>query len=459
MKNVKNMNYFSTFFPLAICISILISCGGAGSMQNAVSVPAAAVSGGETLPKAESRDGLTGKMIVGYQGWFGCPGDFEGNVKWIHWFDETAEPNNFTVDAIPMLNQLAAADLCNTGLVRIDGSPLLLFSSQNKNVVDTHFRWMKEHHIDGVAAQRFVSELSQPSMRNRSDNVLTNIRRAAEANGRTFYLSYDITGADPVTVIEDIRNDWRHLVEDLKITESSNYLVDNGKPVLQLWGFGFADRPVASVDDLASLISDLKNGKAGLFPVTLVGGVPTHWRTLSGDSQTAPAWAQLYRSFDIISPWSVGRYYDSASIADHIQRNVVPDMQETQSAKIRYMPVIFPGFSRYNLMTKRGDVEQALFNQIPRNCGNFMWQQISRLLEANASMLYGAMFDEVDEATALFKLETNREKLPSSPRMLALDQDGCPLPDDWYLSILDQGSAFLKSRQKPPAELASVLTR
>ncbi|HEV2099596.1 MAG TPA: hypothetical protein VGR45_11810, partial [Stellaceae bacterium] len=29
--------------------------------------------------------GLDGKIIVGYQGWFGCPGDFPGNTSWLHW--------------------------------------------------------------------------------------------------------------------------------------------------------------------------------------------------------------------------------------------------------------------------------------------------------------------------------------------------------------------------------------
>ena len=33
--------------------------------------------------KAES-DGLAGKFIVGYQAWFGCPGDFGDNNDWIH---------------------------------------------------------------------------------------------------------------------------------------------------------------------------------------------------------------------------------------------------------------------------------------------------------------------------------------------------------------------------------------
>ena len=36
--------------------------------------------------QAVSAEGLKGRVIVGYQGWFGCPNDFEDNKVWQHWF-------------------------------------------------------------------------------------------------------------------------------------------------------------------------------------------------------------------------------------------------------------------------------------------------------------------------------------------------------------------------------------
>jgi hypothetical protein len=39
-----------------------------------------------TPAAADPADGLSGRLIVGYQGWFGCPGDYEGNKDWQHWF-------------------------------------------------------------------------------------------------------------------------------------------------------------------------------------------------------------------------------------------------------------------------------------------------------------------------------------------------------------------------------------
>ena len=82
---------------------------------------------------------------------------------------------------------------------------------------------------------------------------------------------------------------------------------------------------------------------------TVMGGVPTNWRTLQGDSQTNAAWAAVYRAFDIISPWAVGRY-STLTGADNFKNNyIVPDLAECAVRGIDYMPVVFPGFSWHNL--------------------------------------------------------------------------------------------------------------
>jgi hypothetical protein len=49
-------------------------------------------------------------------------------------------------------------------------------------------------------------------------------------------------------------------------------------------------------------------------------------------------------------------------------------------------------------------------------------------------MIYNAMFDEVDEGTAMFKLAP-----------VTLDADGCRLPNDWYLNLAGQVSAAIAS--------------
>ncbi len=43
------------------------------------------------------------------------------------------------------------------------------------------------------------------------------------------------------------------------------------------------------------------------------------------------------------------------------------------------------------------------FDAIPRNKGNFLWKQLAGAIESGANMIYVAMFDEIDEGTAIFK--------------------------------------------------------
>jgi hypothetical protein len=401
--------------------------------------------------------GLASKLIVGYQGWFGCPKDFEGNKAWQHWFVKEVRPEFLTVDLLPSVRKINPEDLCDTGLLRSDWQGnIQLFSSQNSNVVSTHFRWMRDHGIDGAAAQRFVAELSDPMKKRRTDHVVGNVKAAAEANDRVFFIAYDISGTNPATVVNDIRLDWQHLVNDLKLTASPGYLHDHGKPVLELWGFGFGDRP-AMPDEVAALVGDLKNGRNGLAAATLIGGVPTNWRTLTGDSKPDTAWANVYRSFDVISPWSVGRFADDAGADAFVRNFVLPDLAETRRLGLAYMPVIFPGFSWYNLMTNRNRPNQAVLNKIPRRCGQFLWRQAAGLLETHVDMLYVAMFDEVDEGTAVFPVETRLDKLPMGANMVVLNQDGCALPDDWYLRVTGKAAEYLRNNKVPPRQLDTVL--
>ena len=53
-------------------------------------------------------------------------------------------------------------------------------------------------------------------------------------------------------------------------------------------------------------------------------------------------------------------------------------------------------------------------NAVPRDSGRFFWMQGSSFVAAGATTIYGAMFDEVDEGTALFKLAPLPNVTPTS---------------------------------------------
>lgn len=384
--------------------------------------------------------GLAGRTIVGYQGWYGCPSDFEENRLWQHWFVKDVKPQYLTVDLLPDTSKLDNRDLCDTGLVRSDGKGTVkLFSSLNPAVVRSHFQAVRRYGIDGIALQRFVVGLDDPQKLRRMDQVLRNVLAAAEASEQVFYITYDVSGAAPATVIAQVLADWKHLQEAFVLAKSPAYLKDGGRPVLQLWGFGFLDRP-GEPDEVLKLLDQLK--AAGVF---LIGGVPTHWRSLTGDSRTAPAWGKVYRSYDAISPWTVGRFADAAG-ADAFTRDLVmPDMAEAHKYGMRYMPVVFPGFSWFNLMNNRG--QSAVVNQIPRHCGRFMWRQMANLLNAKADTIYVAMLDEFDEGTAILPAEMSAARTPEGARTLADTDDACNAPPDQYLRLTGKAAALLHGRR------------
>ena len=87
----------------------------------------------------------------------------------------------------------------------------------------------------------------------------------------------------------------------------------------------------------------------------------------------------------------------------------------------------------------------APFNAIPRLGGRFYWRQVARALRAGTTMMYGAMFDEVDEGTAMFKVAASAGDAPGDVAVVTLDADGEPLPSDWYLRLAREAQKQLRS--------------
>jgi hypothetical protein len=59
-------------------------------------------------------------------------------------------------------------------------------------------------------------------------------------------------------------------------------------------------------------------------------------------------------------------------------------------------------------------------------------------------MIFIAMYDEVDEGTAMFKLEPKTENTPDQGYWVALDADGYDLPSDWYLRLASETGRLLR---------------
>lgn len=391
---------------------------------------------------------LDRKLLFGYQGWFSCPRDGTPIDGWVHWFrDNTASCGNLTVDLWPDVRELSSGEKCQTGMTLSDGSPAVVYSANRSQTVRRHFEWMRDADLDGVMLQRFSSELRDPRFFAFRDQVARNVRDAAEATGRVFNIMYDVSGQPEATLVDDLKRDFTHLVDDLKLTDSPNYLRHKGRPVLVIWGLGYRDRP-GTVAQAQELVRYFKTTAGASYQVTLVGGVPSGWRTLSGDSRSDAGWAAVYRSYDVLSPWSVGGFIDDAGADVWKRDRLTPDLAETRRVGIGYMPVLWPGFSWRNLM---GAASPS--NQIPRRGGRFFWRQAYNAIGAGATTLFGAMFDEVDEGTAMFKLAETRSAQPVSCSLVPLNVDGEALPSDWYLRVGGEAGRMLRGEQALTATL------
>ena len=382
---------------------------------------------------------LRHKVICGYQGWFRCPGDGTRD-GWMHWSRDARRvtPESLTFEMWPDMSEYGDDErYAVPDFSYPDGEPAHLFSSANAKTVERHFGWMQEHGIDGVFVQRFLVNVGNPSF----DTVLANVRASAEKTGRVYGVCYDMTGTPRERIYDRLTSDWKRLVDEEKITADDRYLHHNGKPVLFVWGF-FSDRFDAKI---AHRIIDFFHAE-GPYQVTLIGGCNWPWRT-DRDAE----WARAYRRLDIISPWNVGHYAlaDGAPVdGDPFDRKRIAatetwkaDLEEARKHGRELLPVIYPGFGWTNLMGRESER-----HTIPRRGGEFFWEQFVAAQESGIDMVYVAMFDEVDEGTAIFKV-TN------SPPTQARFQTFEGLPTDWYLRLTGEGTKVIRGTKKAEKEL------
>ena len=386
---------------------------------------------------------MHGRVFTGYQGWFTTPCD-DGLKRWHHWSDRSTPDNEtLTIDMWPDLDEYDDDELCETDLLYGDGTKASVFSSYNPRTVDRHIRWMSEYGIDGPFVQRFVTDIKV--FRHMRDHVLKLVQASSERYGRVFSNMYDLTGAEKgIQTLEDIKRDWKFLVDGLKVTESSRYLNHKGRPVLGLF-FGKPSKSPLSANEALELIDWLQNHDEERYRVTvIVGGLEKSWRS-DPDEQ----WMPVFNQADVISPWTIGRYFDQESVDHHGKRYLIPDVNHCHENDQDYLPVVFPGFSAKNIMPGKP------LNEIPRNGGQFLWRQLLHASRSKANMIFVAMFDEVDEGTAIFKTASTASRAPSNTNFVTLDIDKdtsheMNLPSDFYLQLVGEAKRLLSEGAEFP---------
>lgn len=366
---------------------------------------------------------LQHKVLCGYQGWFRCPGDPAGE-GWRHWSRDSGRitPGSVTFEMWPDLSEADADETFPApGFTDPDGRPAHLFSSAHPKTVRRHFEWMRRYGIDGVFVQRFLVEADSPSL----DRVLGHVRSSAAETGRVYALCYDLSGVPEGRIYDRLIGDWKRLVDEDKLTRDGRYLRHGGKPVVFVWGL-YPDRfgPATAHRIIDFFKSD------GPYGATLAGGVPWSWRT-----EMDAEWARAFRRLDVISPWNVGNFGERRGVRHAATGSWKPDFAEAKRAGAAFLPVIYPGFAWTNLKGK-GAERQTL----PRLGGEFYWRQFSEAADLGIDMAYVAMFDEVDEGTAILKVSNT----PPKQAKFATYEG---LPSDWYLRLTGEGSRLIRGER------------
>ncbi len=371
-----------------------------------------------------------GLVMAGYQGWFNAEGD--GAVRgWNHYKkNQLFEPGNCKIDFWPEMTEYEKQ--YPSPFYYADGRQAALFSSFDESTVDLHFKWMKEYGIDGVFVQRFVTNLKNQASYGHNQKVLASAFKASEKYGRIICIMYDLSG---ITAGEEsiLTEDWKKLVEQYNLKNDScpgNYLHHNGKPLVVVWGAGFNDNRKYGLKEVKTIVDFLKaDPQYGGFSVML--GVPTYWRTLTRDTMSDTLLHTIIQSVDIVHPWFVGRYNESTYPAF---KTLIPeDIQWCNQHRLDYVPTVFPGFSWHNMYPEYPS------NQIPRNKGEFFWKQLSGALSLGAEMIYVAMFDEIDEGTAIFKCAHD---VPVGESIFVPVEK--EIPSDFYLWLTGQAGRMLR---------------
>jgi hypothetical protein len=172
-------------------------------------------------------------------------------------------------------------------------------------------------------------------------------------------------------------------------------------------------------------------------------GVPTAWRSLNADCVPDVYLHDLIRQADLIMPWAVQRFSPLLhNDMDRYRDMLIDDMKWCRNNNIDYVPCVYPGFSWHNLSVHAFPDDIKPVGSIPRQGGRFYWQMISTAINSGAKMLYVAMFDEVNEGTAIFK-GSDTPPVGKATEFINMDHQ----PADHYLWLTGEAAKILRSEK------------
>lgn len=367
---------------------------------------------------------LQGKVLAGYQGWFNTPND-AADQGYVHW----GQPGDWSIEMWPDAKDYDSTELFAVpGVSTASGEQAYLFSSANASVVQRHFRWMREHDIDGVFVQRFTGSFmfKQPdgSYQGEPQWPVVNARDAAHREGRTWAIEYDIqnggTEAQRWQRIQQVKDDWEFLTatSGLDMLNDSHYQREDGKPVVAIFGLHVSSGNTYTTAQQTDLINYFQS--RGVYVI----GAGRHTQT---PGQVANAGLH-----DAYIPWQ-GYWAGGNSFAPN---------EAILDGVTDHIPHVFPGFSWTHLQNDN------LATSVDREDGEFYWRMISDAAnETNAPWYFIGMFDEYDEGTNLIPATDDPPVPDTDPQGDPLTyQVSDPRPNDWWMALTGRAKQALQGK-------------
>ncbi len=375
---------------------------------------------------------LTGKVMAGYQGWFATPNDPD-DKGWIHWGRSSGvdpSPTEITVDMWPWLGDYRPEDLYLAGqMTHQDGRPAYVFSSRDPEPVRRHFRWMRQHNIDGVYLQRFVSR-SSSGYYGASEFVLDNVRKAASQEGRVWAIEYDVSSlTGDANPLEVITNDWNFLVNECGILDDPRYVHEDGKPVLFIWGFSVPGREGLDLAEADSILDWFRHPDRS-HELYLIAGVHSSWMSNTG-------WYNHYQKYDQLLAWM-----------ERTKSDLEAQRDQLAAWGMKILPHAWPGFSWHNLK-----MLVPLSQYTARGGGTFYWERLYNAVSIGADQIFLGMFDEYDEGTAIMPMSDNHPQPHTAWGYYIDNESRDPF---WYLQLSGAARDMLNGLRPLSASLPAA---
>jgi len=410
-----------------------------------------------TFGEETERNTLRGKGVTGYQMWYRAYNESLPR-HWGHWVGNGNIPakNNVHMESYPYLGDyitrgapLYQSNLANLG----NGDAAMLFHSLDPEIIETHIKWLQDYDIDGIAVQRLYNSINDVA-RQGGKTKLEMVRDYAEKYGRIFYIMYDFAksgGVDEETFQRTVRLDFINNVEKAGLLSSEAYAYCDGKPVVCLWGLhGDPGAQYLSGKRATELIQWFKD--RGYY---VIGGAEDNWF----DTRAKGEYLEPFTLVDMISPWMPPTRYQDSDMLTWFNEQIPAELAFCEKYGIEYQPTIYPGFGWSNTEA------DGYANEYPRYAGQYMWDQAYYFKQLGIETIYFAMFDELDEGTAITKAASDYFEIPTDQYFVTWAADGWWLSNDFYLrtagAIIDmfQGETEARAEIDVPHSLGPIYWR